>query len=127
MGQSQLLLIVLGMIIIGIAIALSNDIFKANENAANRDNIITDLNTLGTMAVAYYKKPEMMGGGGKSFTGWLIPTELDSTVTGTYVTNSLDQVVNITATGNVIGDDGVNPISAKATVTSKEIIVNILN
>ena len=51
MGQQQLLLIVLGMIIIGVAIALSNNLFKVNASAANRDNIITDLNTLGTIAV----------------------------------------------------------------------------
>ena len=127
MGQQQLLLIVLGMIIIVVAIALGNDLFNANATAANRDNIITDLNTLGTDAVGYYKKPEMMGGGGKSFTNWLIPSALDSTINGIYVANPLDQVLNIIATGNVIGNDGVNPISAKVTVTSKEIIVTVLN
>lgn len=127
MGQSQLLLIVLGMIIIAVAIALGNDLFNANAAASNRDNIITDLNTLGTIAVGYYKKPKMMGGGGKSFTDFLIPTELDSTITGIYVANSLDQTLDIIATGNVIGNDGMSPISAKATVTSKEIIVTVLN
>ena len=88
---------------------------------------IYDLNTLGTIAVAYYKKPKMMAGGGKSFNDWLIPSELDSTITGTYVASSLDQVVIIIATGIVIGNDGVNPISAKATVTSTEIIVTNFN
>jgi len=127
MGQSQLLLIVLSMIIIAIAIAFGNKLFDANATAANRDNIISDLNTLGTEALGYYKKPKMMGGGGRSFTSWFVPSGLDSTANGIYVANSSDQVLNITASGNVIGDDGVNPTSAKATVTSKEIIVTILN
>ena len=127
MGQSQLLLIVLGMIIIGVSIAVGNNLFEANARDTNRDNIITDLNTIGTIAVAYYKKPKMISGGGESFIDWSIPPELDSTVTGIYVAHALDQVVIIKATGNVIGNDGINPISVKATVTSKAIEVTIFN
>ena len=127
MGQQQLLLIVLAVIIIGGAIAIANNLFEASAKDTSRDNIITDLNTLGTIAIAYYKKPKVMSGGGKSFTGWSIPSELDSTITGIYVADALDQEVIIRATGNVIGNDGINPIRVKAKVTSNDIKMTIFN
>jgi hypothetical protein len=115
------------VIIIGGAIAIGNNLFEASAKDTSRDNIITDLNTLGTIAIAYYKKPKMMSGGGESFTDWSIPPELDSTITGIYVADALDQEVIIRATGNVIGNDGINPIRVKATVTSKAIEITNFN
>ena len=48
-----------------------------------------DLLCVGAMAQQYYKKPESMGGGGNTFTGWnqayVNNTGLDSTANGMYV------------------------------------------
>ncbi len=77
MGQQQLLLIVLGVIVVGIAVVVGINLFNANAVASNRDAVISDLNNLGAMAQQYYKKPASMAGGGNTFTGWTIPTQLD--------------------------------------------------
>jgi len=84
MGQQQLLLIVLGVIVVGIAVVVGINLFNANAEEANKDGIVSDATNLGAMAQQYYKKPNSMGGGGNSFTNWSIPTGLDSTANGTY-------------------------------------------
>jgi len=46
MGQQQLLLIVLGVIIVGIAVVVGINLFNANATNANRDGVISDLNKI---------------------------------------------------------------------------------
>lgn len=131
MGQQQLLLIVLGVIVVGIAVVVGINLFNANATSANRDGVISDLNNLGAMAQQFYKKPTSMGGGGNSFTpaagSWSIPTGLDSTANGTYLETPADQTVTIVGTGTEPGDDGTNPVQATCTVTPTTIVVAVNN
>jgi len=127
MGQQQLLLIVLGVIIVGIAVVVGINLFNANATNANRDAVISDLNNLGAMAQQYYKKPLSMGGGGNNFDNWTIPTNLVSTANGSYVGPGAGQTFDIVGTGNEIGDDGSTPVQATATVTPTQINVVVDN
>ncbi len=88
MGQQQLLLIVLGVIVVGIAVVVGINLFNASAEEANKDGIVSDCTNLGAMAQQYYKKPASMGGGANSFSGWLIPTGLLTTANGTYTAPS---------------------------------------
>ena len=69
MGQQQLLLIVLGVIIVGIAVVVGINVFTASSLQANNDALISDLTTIGAMAQQHYRKPAAMGGGANSFDG----------------------------------------------------------
>jgi hypothetical protein len=69
MGQSQLMLIVLALIIIGTAIAIAIGMFTNSATDANRDAVMADLMTLSQRAQVYYRKPVVLSGGGKSFAG----------------------------------------------------------
>jgi len=113
MGQQQLLLIVLGVIIVGIAIVVGINLFQANAISANTDAVIGDLNNLASMAMSYYKKPTSMGGGGQSFVGFTMPSGLGSNANGTYVVTS-------TAAGSIVftGTGTETGVAKKATVTS---------
>ena len=89
MGQQQLLLIVLGVIIVGIAVVVGINLFNANAEESTKDGVVSDCTNLGAMAQQYYKKPTSMGGGGNSFAGWEVPGTgvaggLDSTAYGLY-------------------------------------------
>jgi hypothetical protein len=84
MGQQQLLLIVLGVIIVGIAVVVGINLFNANAEEAAKDGVVSDCTNLGAMAQQYYKKPISMGGGGNTFTNFAIPTNLATTANGTY-------------------------------------------
>ena len=127
MGQQQLLLIVLGVIVVGIAVVVGINLFNANATSANRDGVISDLNNLGAMGQQYYKKPTSMGGGGNAFTGWTIPTGLDTTANGTYTKTVAAQTLTLVGTGNEIGTDGTEKVKATATVTGNSITVAVDN
>jgi hypothetical protein len=74
--------------------------FNSNAISSNRDSIVSDLNNLGTMAQAYWRRPSAMGGGDRSFTGWTIPTHTDTTPNGTYTATVSAQTITIVGTGN---------------------------
>ncbi len=63
MGQQQLLLIILGVIIVGLAIAVGITMFRDNAVSTNRDAIANDLMHLAAKARHFYKRPTSMGGG----------------------------------------------------------------
>jgi hypothetical protein len=120
MGQQQLLLIVLGVIIVGIAVVVGINIFSASSANANRDAVVSDLTNLGAMAQQYYRKPKAMGGGGNSFAGFTdtnIPAPLKSNANGTYTVSTAGTGTSIvfTGTGKEKGTDGAT-ISVAMTV-----------
>lgn len=84
MGQQQLLLIILGVIIVGIAIAVGLSMFTAQSVGANRDAIISDLTNMAANAYQYRIRPTTMGGGGGSYVGYSIPPSLVSNENGVY-------------------------------------------
>ncbi len=67
MGQQQLLLIILVTIIIGVATVVAINTMGETTLSANLDSVRQDMAVLATSAQAYYHKPVMLGGGGKSF------------------------------------------------------------
>jgi hypothetical protein len=116
MGQQQLLLIILGVIIVGIAIAVGLSLFSAQSVQANKDAITNDLNNLAANAYQYRIRPSSMGGGSNSYTGYSIPSKLRTNENASYtiVSNSGNGIVlmgtsiqNSGNTGQVqIGTDG---------------------
>lgn len=84
MGQQQLLLIILGVIIVGIAIAVGLSMFTAQSVGANRDAIISDLTNLAANAYQHRIRPTTMGGGGGEYTTYTIPPSLASNENGSY-------------------------------------------
>jgi Tfp pilus assembly protein PilE len=69
MGQQQLLLIILGVIVVGIAVAVGITMFQDNAVSANRDAVTNDLVNLASRAQQYYRRPTALSGGGNSFSG----------------------------------------------------------
>jgi len=116
MGQQQLLLIVLGVIIVGIAIVVGINLFSASSLEANRDALVADNMNLAALAQQFYKKPSALGGGNNTFTGFIIPTNLAATANGTYAAVVAAQSVVITGTGLVL-DANSKKYKAVTTVT----------
>jgi type II secretory pathway pseudopilin PulG len=99
MGQQQLLLIILGVIIVGIAIAVGLSMFSAQSVQANKDALIADLNNIAANAYQYRIRPASLGGGDQTYTNYTIPSKLATNENGTYTTTSVAaQSINITAT-----------------------------
>ena len=127
MGQQQLLLIVIGVIIVGIAIVVGINLASTSAQSANRDAVIADLNNIGAFAQQYYRKPQALGGGSNSFTGWTIPPNLVTTGNGTYAATVGATVVTIVGTGTETGNDKTNKVKVTAVVTPDNISVTINN
>ena len=126
MGQQQLLLIILGVIVVGIAVAVGITMFTDNAQSANRDAVTNDLVNLASRAQQHYRRPAALGGGQGSFTnskgGVAIAaiTQLTSKPTnanGTYTLGTVaDDNVIITGTGTETGFDGTSPVKVEMTV-----------
>ncbi|HEX7571583.1 MAG TPA: hypothetical protein VF514_00715 [Bacteroidota bacterium] len=67
MGQQQLMLIILGVIVVSIAVAIGITMFSDSAVSTNRDALVSDLQNLATRAQQFYHRPVFMGGGGNSF------------------------------------------------------------
>ena len=106
MGQQQLLLIILGVIIVGVAIAIGISMFSGQSIASNRDAIITDLSTLGADAYQFKIRPTTMGGGNGTFSGYALSTtgawgSSNPNATYTVTTQTASQLV-LTATSKQV-------------------------
>ena len=91
MGQQQLLLIVLSIILVAVAIIIGLDRFDAQAESSNRDAVIIDLNRISGFAIQYFRKPILQMGGDKSFIGFGIPPAMDTTVNGVYTIVSVEE------------------------------------
>lgn len=102
MGQTQILMIVLAVIIVGIAVAAGIQMFGKSAITANRDAVVGDCQNIASAAMQYYKKPAEMGGGARTFTG-LTLAKLGiaaSNANGSYAVAVVDpQNITITGTG----------------------------
>lgn len=129
MGQQQLLLIVLGVIIVGIAVVVGINMFSASSASANQDAIISDLTNLASMAQQHYRKPAALGGGGNSFdatgggTAWGVPASLLRTnnMSVDVALTSGDQSISLTAVGTEDGDGDNTNVTVTMVVGPNEI------
>jgi hypothetical protein len=97
MGQQQLLLIILGVIIVGIAIAVGLSLFTAQSIQSNRDAIINDLNNLAAQAYQYRIRPTSMGGGQGDYSSFVIPTKMRTNENATYSSTPSPNSIAFTA------------------------------
>jgi hypothetical protein len=105
MGQQQLLLIVLGVILVGVAVVLGIQYFGVGAEEGAKDELVAHSTTIAANAQQWYKKPIALGGGGNSFTDfdtkfWDVQTNLHQSTNGTYGIAVTDQEVTITGTPN---------------------------
>ena len=112
MGQQQLLLIILGVIIVGIAIAVGLQLFQSGSIDAAQDGMINEIMNISATADQWRLRPTTMGGGGGSFTADIgnrinENDRLTETSTGDY---------EVTVTAG--GDDNVGSILIVGTSTA---------
>lgn len=101
MGQQQLLLLVLAVIIVGVSIVVGIGMFNKHAEKANVDMVVSELMEMAGLAHQYYLKPVSMGGGGSKFTGLTLNdlTAAKSSPIGTQFSLTVTDSANITITG----------------------------
>ena len=103
MGQQQLLLIVLGTIIVGVAVVVGINMFTTGAVNAERDALLQDVNNVASSAAAYWRKPAALGGGARTFVGTTDVTTFgadSSNANGSFVMSAVTATAfTLTATG----------------------------
>ena len=89
MGQQQLLLIILGVIIVGIAIAVGISQFSAHSTQANKDGVTSSLVNIAANAYQFKIRPTTMGGGGNAYTNYSIPSKMANDANGKYTLGTI--------------------------------------
>ena len=123
MGQQQLLIIALAVIIVAAAIVMGINIYNAHSIQTNRDAMLNNLQHVATLTQQYYKKPRMLGGGGGNYTGvdnsGVIPTGLVANDNGNIAfTVSPNSVI---LTGQGVEEVNSAPIEYTILVTATSI------
>ncbi len=129
MGQTQLFLVVLGMMLIGIAIYVGVSMFSANTMEDSRNAIIVDLQNFAARANVYYWKPATQGGGGKSFANITMSHvyPMDENANARYhIESAQDDQCVISGVGKVVATNG-DSIRVRIRVTIQRNIVEVLN
>jgi hypothetical protein len=102
MGQQQLLLIILGVIIVGIAIAVGISQFGAHSTQANKDGVTSSLVNIAANAYQFKIRPTTMGGGAGSYVGYSIPSKMGSDDNGTYAAGTIvSNSIQLTGTSKI--------------------------
>ncbi|RJP76416.1 MAG: hypothetical protein C4524_10080 [Candidatus Zixiibacteriota bacterium] len=136
MGSMQLLLIVLGAIIIGIAVLVALGAFSHSVAENNLDRVTEYLMELGVRAQKYYQMPAWLSGGGHSFIGLTADpagieklTNISANGYGTFSILVAGNTTEVTlqGVGTEDGDrDGTN-CTATLRVLSNNMIMTIVN
>ncbi|MCH8928435.1 MAG: hypothetical protein IIB39_06945 [Candidatus Marinimicrobia bacterium] len=105
MGQQQLLLIVLGTIIVGVAVIVGINMFTTGAVNAERDALLQDVNAVAASAASYWRKPSALGGGNRTFVG-----VTDVTTFGADSSNANGNIIMsaVTATSFTVTATGAN-------------------
>ena len=103
MGQQQLLLLVLGIVIVGLAVVVGIQAFTENQAKANADALVNDGVRIASDVQAWKLKPAAFGGG-SSATGY---TGLDFEGIG-YPVNADGDYENLNGTWAVTTADGTS-------------------
>ncbi len=107
MGQQQLLLIVLGVILVGVAVVLGIQYFQVGAEEGAKDELVAHCITVGANAQQWFSKPLAMGGGGNSFAGF-----------GTHFTNNLIGLHNSTNGAYTTGGESATQVVITGTPTA---------
>ncbi len=128
MGQQNLLLIIVGILIVALAVTVAISIFQGNSVETSRNNLIVDLGFYAQKAREFYWKPRAQGGGDRSFKNVTINNIAYSTENENgryYVESSTDDEVVLLGVGRMISGD--DTIRVRMRVSERQNLIEIIN
>jgi hypothetical protein len=92
MGQQQLLLLVLGIVIVGLAVVVGINAFSENRTKSNADALVTDGLRIASDIQAWALKPQQFGGGNGLALNTVTFAQIGYPTSGTTQTSLYDNV-----------------------------------
>jgi hypothetical protein len=126
-GQQQLLLLLVGVIICGLMVMTGFYMFTDSASAANRDALAGDLMMLASQAQQYYFKPAVFGGGNNSMAGYDLPPRRKNANGSFTLASVTGSSVEIEAVGTEIGYDASRPVKVTIRVYRDSVQVTEIN
>jgi len=83
MGNQQLLIILLGIIAVGVAIAIGISLYSGQSIINNKDNLLNSITYISGDAFAYFQRVNIMGGGSGTYNNYIPPYGLRDNDDGT--------------------------------------------
>ena len=136
MGQQQILFLILGVCIIGIAISTGIIIIQSDPSINHRQTIYSDLKNLAAEAQAYRQRSFEEGGGDGTFIGLTSTLQGIEKLTKTRLTPHAEyeikksgnsHSIEIIAVGHSPGNDTRKPIKMLMTVFPESTSIAVLN
>ena len=132
MGQQQLLLIVLGVIVVGIAVVAGINLFSSSHDESIKDELVAQSMSIGANAQQFFIKPTSMGGGNNTFNtggtgnaGYAIPASMQGTTNGTYAGVAAATTYTITATPRVVAGKTYNFANVTCIVSPSGMVTTV--
>jgi hypothetical protein len=133
MGQQQILLIVIGVIVVAIAVVGGISIFSASHDDSIKDELVTQCLAIGVNAQQFFLKPAGMGGGNNTYNtggpgnaGYVIPGKMLSTNNGDYtIITKADTSIILQGTPKQINGKSYSFQYVQCTVGTTSIITTI--
>ena len=124
MGQQQLLLLVLGIVIVGLAVVVGIQAFSENQKKANADALVNDAIRIASDAQAWMLKPTAFGGGGNSCATTCDWTGADFAQLG-YATGSGGTYSNLNGEFTISASGATITIVGTSTANGNEVTVDV--
>ncbi len=125
MGQQQLLLLVLGIVIVGLAVVVGIQAFGENQKKANADAVVNDAVRIASDAQAWKLKPSAFGGGADAADEDNHNFEdLELEQLG-YELNTAGQYENLNGTFEITGADGSVHIVGCNRAQGNQVVVKV--
>ena len=119
MGQQQLLLVVLSVLVVALSFLVGMNMFASYDAQANQDALISDIYVIAARAQEWYRKPRTLGGGGRTFISMDLAAIkfAASNENGQFaITDQSPNDFKVTASGLVDPDGDGNPLQVSAVV-----------
>jgi hypothetical protein len=127
-GHQQVLIAILGILIVGIAIAVGVTMFQGNAADSSRSALINDLQYLASRARSQYWKPRSLGGANRSFENiqYTSISTLRSNENGRYYIESAEQdELVFVGVGRVVS--GEDTVRVRMRVNERKSKIEIIN
>lgn len=117
MGQQQLLLIVLGALIVGMAMYAGLRVMDNINESSDRDQLMSQMQYVIAEARKFAAKPTYLGGGEGTLTGFSAPQNMTITNRFRIYASPSEGALTLVGFGSVTGNDGENPVNVVLTFT----------
>jgi hypothetical protein len=117
MGQQQLLLIVLGVLIVGMAMYAGLRVMDNINESNDRDQLISQMHYVIAEARKFAAKPTYLGGGEGTLTQFSAPQSMIVTNRFRIYPSPSEGALTLVGFGSVTGNDRENPVNVVMTFT----------